>query len=102
MEKAIGYALATVLGIVGVVALVALQSLWSGYVLHVLWAWFIVPTFGAPPLTIAAAIGLMTVLGAMQGARRYKKDDEFGKTIALSFMAPLLSLGVGFIVRLYL
>lgn len=38
----------------------------SGYVLSVLWGWFIVPTFGLPLLTIPVAIGVMLVVAYLE------------------------------------
>lgn len=43
----------------------ALSVIGGGYVLTVLWAWFVVPTFALPQITLAAAIGLAIVVGYM-------------------------------------
>ena len=32
-------------GVIGLLGLMVLSSMWKGYVLTVLWAWFVVPTF---------------------------------------------------------
>lgn len=106
MGKAIGYVIGALLviavAVAGAVAVVALSAIWGGYVVHVLWGWFIVPTFGAPALSIPAAIGVMLVLGAMKSAKYREADDEAGKTLAVSFIVPLLSLGAGYVVRMFL
>ncbi|TSC81867.1 MAG: hypothetical protein G01um101420_780 [Parcubacteria group bacterium Gr01-1014_20] len=41
------------------VAIGALSSLLRGWVLSILWGWFMVPTFGLPELGVVPAIGMM-------------------------------------------
>ena len=36
-----------------------------GYVVKILWGWFVVPIFKAPPLPLAAAIGIATLVGSL-------------------------------------
>ena len=55
-------ALAAFGGVVGVLGLLIVGSMWKGYVLTILWAWFVVPTFSLPELAIAPAIGLAMVV----------------------------------------
>ncbi len=35
---------------------------WSGYVLSILWGWFLVPVFAVPVLSVPAAIGVALVV----------------------------------------
>ena len=63
-------------------------TIWRGYVLSVLWAWFIVPLFGLPALSIPLAIGLMVIVSMARGdyaesfdkgakdAKEKKKDED--------------------------
>lgn len=50
------------LAIVGVVALLILSSVLNGWVLSILWGWFLVPTLKLPPLTVVQAIGIAMVI----------------------------------------
>lgn len=84
--------------IIGVVAIVALASIWRGFVLSILWGWFAVP-LGLPPIGIAWAIGVATVVGMLAGSYsedKEDKDDGWKKVIVL-FVAPLIALGVGWV-----
>lgn len=47
----------TVFAVVGLVAAAAIK----GVVLSTLWAWFVVPTFALPALSIAQALGVVVV-----------------------------------------
>ncbi len=49
-------------GAVGLGFLWFFGSIWSGYVLTILWHWFVVPTFQLPELTIFPAIGIAMVV----------------------------------------
>lgn len=83
-----------------------ITPIWSGYVLSILWRWFVVPSLGAPVLTVGYAIGLSLVVGYM--TQRHSKVDDpdwekgFGylmaKRIFIAMATPLLALGVGRIV----
>jgi hypothetical protein len=96
----------------GAIALVfvlcALGVIWNGYVLSVLWGWFVVPTFGMQPLALAPAIGLALVASSL--THQYKKDaksekSEIGETIyafSLMMVQPAMLLLVGWIVKHWL
>lgn len=42
--------------------IMVLNAIYSGYVLSILWLWFIVPTFNLPSLNIPIAIGIIYIL----------------------------------------
>lgn len=82
-----------------------LAAMWKGYVLSILWAWFVVTTFHAPPLTIPAAIGVSYVVTLLVFYRhRTPKNqapelDQFVESLVGAFLVPALSLGFGWIVN---
>jgi hypothetical protein len=82
-------------------------SIWSGYVLSVMWAWFVVPTFHLPQLSIAIAIGLSMVVRMLtytpQEGEKKKSDtaDTIISSFCWSFLYPLLVLGVSYCVHLF-
>lgn len=67
-------ALVAVAGFFGVI--VALAAL-RGYVLVSYWMWFIVPTFGAKPLSIPVAIGISALISMVTHQRTAKDDSEW-------------------------
>lgn len=48
--------------IIGVIVLVVLGTIFNGYALSILWAWFIAPTFHLPELSVTQAIGIAIVV----------------------------------------
>lgn len=85
----------------GLIATAVVGYLWGGYVFSVLWAWFIVSAFAAPPLSLAQAIGvtLATRFVTVRLTPDKKEDREPGKAMATAFMVPLMFLAVGWMVK---
>ncbi|HLZ64441.1 MAG TPA: hypothetical protein VKR06_46530 [Ktedonosporobacter sp.] len=66
--KVVGWIVTVVIGIV-------LSSAWMGYVLSILWEWFISPIFHIGTITIPLAIGLSLVV-RMLTTSGYQESDE--------------------------
>lgn len=86
---------------------IVLGMIWKGYVLSILWGWFIVTTFGAKPIGIAAAIGLsfsVTLLTFTYTHREDKREpkEKLTEGLMLMFISPLASLAFGAVVRLWM
>lgn len=78
-------------------------SVFNGYVLSVLWRWFIVPVFHLPVLSIVQAIGIsMVVTMFTYQAPEDVKGREWTDLIARMFAKPALGLFFGWIVRMWL
>lgn len=82
---------------------------WKGYVASLMWAWFVVPTFHLPILSIPAAIGLSYVVATITPAHVSncikEKESEtkmVATSIATAFFYPLFLLGLGAIVRMFM
>lgn len=90
--------------ILGVPALVALISIWNGYVLSILWGWFVVPFLKLPALSVPEAIGLVFVGHMLAGGRASRKTEKgkFFEELVTSLLAPLLALGVAWVVKGFL
>jgi len=74
----------------------------EGYVLSVLWGWFIVPVFSAPRLTVAYAIGLALLVGML--THRVRKPEDTPETpffLAMSVINPVIFLVIGWIVKAF-
>lgn len=83
-------------GVVGAFAL----ALWSAYALTYLWAWFVVPLFALPALSVPQAYGLMLVTGLFKSHR--KSPDKIWEIYFIGALGPLAALGVGYILKGYL
>ena len=90
----------------GACAAVALSTIWMGYVLSVLWVWFIVATFSAPLLSIPAAIGLIITARFVTTTLKKENTNDVPRTtlesILIGFLHPLMVLGLGWIVKGFL
>lgn len=84
--------------------------LWGGYVLTLLWQWFIVSQFsGVPRLSIAGAIGITIIMAALTHQRihrlfnEHEDDGEILMEIWLdALFLPLVMLVCGAIVHMFM
>lgn len=87
-----------------------IASILNGWALSILWAWFIVPVFGLPALSIVQAIGLAMVVSFLTRRIAIKKEDDeeegawliIAKALLYAIISPLLTVFVGYIVTLFL
>lgn len=91
-------------GAFGVLALIAMSAVWRGYVLAVLWGWFVVPVFGLPTLSIVAAIGVSLVVGYLTHQISNRKSEQEGwsgfvESACQAALYPLLALAIGWAVH---
>lgn len=86
------------------VALVTISSILRGWVLSILWGWFVVPTFGLPALSIPIAIGIGLILAftTHQISLKKEEDKSSGTQFSNTILHPLLILLVGWIVTLFI
>jgi len=95
---------AFLVALAGILALVAVAVIVNGYVLSVLWGWFIVTTFEARPLGVANAIGLACVVGYLTHQYRPKttadKNDfeAFVDSLVHIVTRPAVALLAGWVV----
>lgn len=84
--------------LVAMLSLIALSILWRGFVLHILWGWFVVP-LGAPHIGVAWAIGLAAIASMAVGHKGKNKGDEpdTAENLTFLFLGPLVILGVSWI-----
>lgn len=83
------------------VGITAISALWGGIVLKALWAWFVVPTFGLPDLSLPIAIGVGLVVSFLTHQYVPTKDEDLPKVIVNDFLYPLIALVMGFVVHLF-
>ena len=79
----------------------------NGWVLAMLWGWFIVPALGAPSLGVVPAIGISTVahmlthqeIDVETPSREY--SETLIRTMVAAFGRPLVCLAFGWCVNLF-
>ncbi|MBI2626116.1 MAG: hypothetical protein HYW69_00810 [Candidatus Nealsonbacteria bacterium] len=101
---------AIIIGIGALTALlVAVSAVWKGFVLLMLWKWFIVPIFGLPELPLVAAIGVGMVISFLtyqQIESKSNEDEDKGvhlaKSLGMLILYPAIVLFFGWIVHLFM
>jgi hypothetical protein len=73
----------------------------QGWVLSIMWGWFIVPLFHLPPLSILQAIGLTLVVVLLTGSasKTAQTSEERVTNIATGVIGPFIALLVGWIIH---
>lgn len=81
----------------------ALAVLLEGYILSVMWGWFMAPVFSLPRLGIAPAIGIALVINFLthQHVPSDKKVD-LGEVLWRIFFTPFSALFIGYIVHSFM
>jgi Na+(H+)/acetate symporter ActP len=93
--------------VVMVVAIVLFSTIANGWVLSILWEWFIVPVFGLPSLSVPTAIGIAIITSMLTSKIAYKDKDKqemMDNVAALVgvLLSPFITLLFGYIVHLYM
>lgn len=79
--------------------------IWKGYVLTVLWQWFMVPTFALPVLRLPAAIGVALTIHYLTYQVLFCEDPEKDSTVRtvrslfVALVGPAFALLMGWIVN---
>lgn len=99
------------LSLLGAAAAAALlfATIANGWALSILWAWFVVPTFSLPSLSVPAAMGIVLTAQLIYrtdpSTEKYKDMGgwELAVTIgAAALAAPAAAVGFGWLVRQFL
>lgn len=90
-----------VLTFLGFLAVGAIAVLWGGYVLSILWGWFMIPVFGLPALTAMQAAGVKLTVRVITYTHRREeeKDDWLITSFVEATILPLVLLGLGWIIQ---
>ena len=89
------------------ISCILISTLWGGYVLTILWKWFIVATLHFPQISIPSAIGLLLVVSFMTHQFGYIENKidlntYFLQRLSHAFVKPLYALGIGWIVHQFM
>lgn len=83
---------------VGVLNLVVMQivvtAILNGWVLMIMWGWFIVPLFELPALRVVEAIGVSMVISMLTVKHEYKEDKHKTTEDRVSLVVAMLSYPV--------
>src|SRR5688500_6362082 len=87
-------------------ALIVPGIIFTGYVLTILWGWFVTPAFGLAVPSIPIMLGLSLIVGYSTHKIPNTEDNRpankiFMAAIMNSLGRPLLYLGIGYIIHLY-
>ena len=87
---------------VGVPALLLVTNVWRGYVLSVLWGWFVAPHFALPAISIPIAIGISCMVGLLtmhrsgsEAEQEKSAGEKFAVALVVSLLAPAIALLIG-------
>lgn len=94
----------TVLLGLGFVGVSVLLMLWGGFVLSLLWNWYVVPILNLPPVTALQAIALTLVVGMFKGTAHDPELEKGGLDVVVrrmlsGFFYSLILLLVGWALR---
>ncbi len=92
------YTILFVLIVVGVILL----SIFRGWVISILWEWFVVTKFSLPLLSILEAISLSIFISIFQGRPAERKDSGKFDGLAYGIAVPFVALFVGYILKLFM
>lgn len=100
-------ALLAILILVTAVAVSVAGYLWKGYVLSILWGWFIVPYFGVAALSVPMAIGMVLIAGFLTAQYIHIEDErkpylKLASAFGHEFFYPAVVLGIGWVVLHFL
>lgn len=101
-----GMQMAAILAIPGGIALMVCGVLFSGWVLSVMWGWFLVP-LGVPSIAVAQAIGISLTVSLLTKQWRPSEDDKGPKSAMTKLAAeaiarPFLALLFGWVITLFM
>jgi hypothetical protein len=77
-----------------------LSACLEGWVISLLWGWFMVPTFGLPSLSIPLALGISLVISASRPPSQIADGKEIEHCVK-AFLHPPMCLLIGFIVKTF-
>jgi hypothetical protein len=82
-----------------VLLMVVPLSMWHGFVLTKVWAWFVVP-LGVVPIGMWHACGLVLLIGWLtkdgtQSGEGKSQSERLLEVLGKGILAPLIALGIG-------
>lgn len=96
-----------IIGFFVVLGLLAGLAVFEGFALKTLWAWFVVPTFGLPELSIPVAIGIALIVSLLAHQQTVKfgsgnELEDAAKSLGYGYFAVGFSLFAGWLVTFFM
>jgi len=81
-----------------------LSAIWNGYVISIIWRWFMVTTFNLSPLNIPQSIGLALIVGYLSHQEIDQKEHEYPliRAVVITLVKGGCTLLIGAIVKGFL
>ena len=82
-----------------------LATIFNGYVMTILWGWFVVEKFSLPTLNIPEALGILLIAKfstIVVNLADMDVDDREVKSATLQWLLPLMALLMGWIYTLFM
>lgn len=77
--------------------IVMLLMLYQGFILKLLWLWYVVPAFGFAPLKLVVAIGLGMIVGLLTLQHIPRSEEDQVRAFLFELYTPSLILVFGWI-----
>lgn len=83
-------------------------TVWGGFVLSILWGWFVVPAFGVEPIGVANAIGLAGIAALLRAkvssgtSEKKEAVDLWTDSLAQVLGVPGIALCVGWVIHFFM
>jgi len=77
------------------------STILNGYILSILWKWFVMPIFNVSELTTPQAIGIAMTANFLSKSKNYNSTNDKKITmtdLVLLYLLPILTLVTGWIV----
>lgn len=88
--------------VIAVLISIPVTAIWRGYVLTMMWAWFVMP-LGVRALGVAQAIGLAMIVGFLTHQRRPNDPTHtLMDAVVAAFLTPAIALGLGWVVQAFM
>ena len=86
--------------VLGAMVVIVVSVVMHGWVISILWGWFVVPRFDVSDLTLIQALGLTLVVTSMTyNPRVAEKEYDFMVHLGMGLILPFAYLGLGFLYR---
>lgn len=85
-----------------VVAMTIPIALWFAFAATHLWAWFVVPAFHAPTLSVLQMWGICITFALMRpNVWANKVERDWPTSFTSIILGPALALGIGYVIRFH-
>lgn len=77
-------------------------ALFTGWVLKVMWGWYMVPALGLPTLSLVPAIGIVLIAQLLTIQYIPRTEEELNMLIVFEFSVPTVTIVAGCILHLFM